>query len=228
MLRSIWTAIVFSVGVAFLSEAIAENDVGIGENGLVPIGIGLGVGVGTGVSVDVENIPALREGRSRVHTSKFLCGTIHPFWFGLDFDPQFPEGTNLLVPGTYLTDIEIINTRPSRIDVEMRGVITSSGAPGPFSLNPVPESIELGPGQALAYDCLQILRIAGVSTDVNLRSEFYKGWVVVRTTPWLFRAHVTGVYTLKNVVVLEAQQPPDPPPPPPEPPEPPHIPTGDT
>ncbi len=228
MLRSISTTIAFSIGMAVFSDAIAQSDIDNGGNDVMPIGIGLGIGVGTGVSVDVESIPAIGEGRSRVHTSKFLCGTIPPYKRFPIFDPQFPDPPERLVPGTYLTEIEIINTRASPIGVELRGVLTTSGAEGPFQLNPVPVPRTLGPGEALSYDCDQILPIAGLSDPPNLRDEFYKGWFVARTTPRLFRAHVTGVYTLKNVVVLEAQQPPEPPPPPPKPPEPPHIPTGDS
>ncbi len=62
-----------------------------------------GVGVGLGVqSINAKEIRVSGALTLAVFSTKFLCGTIRPE----AGDPQFPGGNDLLVPGTYLTEVD--------------------------------------------------------------------------------------------------------------------------
>lgn len=167
-------------------------------------GTGVGVGVGTGVTLDIETIKGKRRpNRFPMHYStKFLCGTIPPDATAPPNPPlQFPAAGSLLFsPGSYFTDLEVLNNHRRFVQAEITAVATSPDE-GEARLNPVPTAINLSGFSAREFGCIEILLAAGLSgADINLEEEFVKGWVVIRTRPEL---EVMAVYTLKNVDVIE-------------------------
>lgn len=151
---------------------------------------GVGVGKGVGVSIDVETIPLQTRSRPfrRVYAAKFLCGTIEP-----DSGGQFPAGEHLFVPGTYLTDLEILNTFPRRIGLQLEAGVTNPGLVSDPLGDPLVLSIE--GNEALQLDCSTIIDEL-IPGAFDLKTEFIKGWIVTRSA---FSLHVMAVYQLKNV-----------------------------
>jgi len=186
-MRALILLIALMVSVAFGGEAVAQ---------------------GVGVSLDVETITPQRivpRGVAatvaprpvQVFSAKFLCGTINPA------AATFPQLGEPLVPGTYLTAINIHNPNFTAVTFRKKAVETKSqreeakepGRIGKFVTE------ELRPDGGIEVDCLDITRellppLAGTSFD--LANDFIKGFLVIETgdsTP----LDVVGVYTLKNV-----------------------------
>jgi hypothetical protein len=154
-------------------------------------------GVGVGVSIDVESIAPkyiIIPGSPSefVYAIKFLCGTIQH-----GVNPQFPASDQPLVPGTYLTAINIFNPYPFEVQFTIQIVVTyPAGYPPAQTINVFNE--KLGAKSGLEIDCEHINKLLGVGS--TLQDLFLKGFVVITTTqePYL---DVVAVYTLKNVVL---------------------------
>ncbi len=156
-----------------------------------------------GVSIDVETISPTSTGgflrffgRGRlVYSAKFLCGTITGA-------RAFPDPANkyLLVPGVYLTAVNIHNPNAFRVDFTKQAVIVN-----PQRLEergkigaPVRESLEANAG--VEVDCEDINTLLGVST--LLLNDFHTGFVVINSPRTLI---VTVVYTLERLRIDTAQ-----------------------
>lgn len=155
-----------------------------------------GCGVGTGGSVDVESVSSTRLPDGPVWTAKFLCGTI-PDSSGFDAFPNVgKDGTPALVPGTYLTSINVQNldTTTAAIfkrAVEIRPQLERRGRVGRFT------SDSLRWHEGFQVNCFEILRLLGDTSHILTR-DFLEGYLVVRGFANL---DVTAVYTFKNVNV---------------------------
>jgi len=178
-----------------------------------------GVGVGLGVqSINAKEIRVSGALTLAVFSTKFLCGTIRPE----AGDPQFPGGNDLLVPGTYLTAVNIHNPNARPVQFRKKVVVTlpeRNKDRGPVS-RAVVEG--LGSNQGLEVDCQDVLGLlftpTGQAAPPNLRTAFLKGFVVIeqeiRTlregneapSPFDVPMDVVGVYTLKNVEPPRAAQ----------------------
>lgn len=160
---------------------------------------------GVGASLDVETISPkkiapLAGPAHLVYSVKFLCGTIQS-----DADvPQFPEtGAPLLVPGTYLTVINIHNPNPrpsATADIPLtfrkKALITNPqgedrGKVSDFFVD------TLKSNEGLEIDCGNIKTLLGDPTS-DLKLKFLKGFVVIEVKHPL-TLDVVAVYTLKNV-----------------------------
>jgi len=157
-------------------------------------------GVGVGASLQVVPISHRTISfRGGVFSAKFLCGRILP----APLNPQDPGGTELLVPGTYLTAINIYNPNTFQVRFTKKAIKTFSQR----SRTRVPASTQvietLGPMQGLEVDCCDIDELFGgdcgnfVDLVVNF-GQFTKGFVDIAINPFV-PLEVEGVYTLKNV-----------------------------
>ncbi len=146
-------------------------------------------GPGVAGSVDVENISAKRVQGLFVYGAKFLCGTIP----ALATAPTFPAGDTTLVPGTYLTAVNIHNPDTLTILFEKRAVIANAQVDPRGRVGEIQRDT-LTWDQALEVDCADVLRLLQDTTD--LLSGFLKGFIVVRSRTEL---DVVGVYSFKNV-----------------------------
>jgi hypothetical protein len=146
---------------------------------------------GVGVSIDVEPVSPKRVrlgGQALLsYAVKFLCGTIPHS----DADPQQPPPGAPLVPGTYLTAVNIHNPQGKEVRFRKKAVIANpQGQPRGRIGQLVDESLK--PDEALEVDCDNIKQLLGAPT-----AGFMKGFVVILSPVEL---DVVGVYTLKNVV----------------------------
>lgn len=155
---------------------------------------------GVGVSVDVETIEpiAADEGLERViYSAKFVCGTIRGNPRNPQFPAQFTNQRHLLVPGTYLSAINIFNPNAQDVNIRKKAVIAvpqrqgEPGKPGQVQKEFLP------PYGALEVDCIDILRLLN-QNPAELQERVIKGFVVVEIDVPL-RLGVTAVHTLKNV-----------------------------
>ena len=167
------------------------------EAGPSPGGLGVGVGASLQVVPISHKTISFRGG---VFAAKFLCGTIAP-----GGTPQVPPPGFPLVPGTYLTAINIYNPNTFQVRFTKKAIKTFSQR----SRTRVPASTQvietLGPMQGLEIDCCDIAILFGeVCNDLtdlltNL-GQFTKGFVDIAINPFV-PLEVEGVYTLKNVVI---------------------------
>ncbi len=154
-------------------------------------------GAGVGVSLDIDVIVGKRiQGAGRVYSAKFLCGTIpHDL-----SNPQLPPVGSPLVPGTYLTGVNIHNPYHTNTQFRKKALIANPQGKLP-GLVGIPVSEVLGPNGGLEVDCQNIKDLLFGGGTVFVPSEpFFTGFVVV-TAPPTRELDVTGVYTLKNVVM---------------------------
>lgn len=161
--------------------------------GLVPALVA-GCGVGTGGSVDVESVSSRRVSGSPVWTAKFLCGTIPDSVSFQAFPNVGKDGTPALVPGTYLTSINVQNLDTTAVAifkraVEIRPQFQRRGRVGRFA------SDSLFWHEGIQVNCFDILRLLEDTSRVLTR-DFLEGYVVVQSFAEL---DVTAVYTFKNV-----------------------------
>ena len=162
------------------------------EAGPSPGGLGVGVGASLQVVPISHKTISFRGG---VFSAKFLCGTIPPLIPG----SELPLGTDLLVPGTYLTAINIYNPNTFTVRFTKKAIKTFSQR----SRTRVPASTQvietLGPMQGLEVDCCDIDELFGgdCGNATNLPG-FSKGFVDIAINPFV-PLEVEGVYTLKNV-----------------------------
>ena len=169
---------------------------------------------GVGVTIDVETIiPKIfhvdndsdsdsddDNGGTKVYSAKFLCGTIPgPGQFG-----------SPLVPGTYLTAINILNPNPGPVDLFKKAVETlpQSVLPQVGPVSGVDEVRDLPSDAGFEVDCDDILSLfAGANTVLLPADPLVKGFVVIESQADL---DVVAVYTAKNVEVLDDGGEPDP------------------
>jgi hypothetical protein len=139
----------------------------------------------------VETISPTRIQEQRfVYSAKFLCGTI-----AHSANPQLPPKGQPLVPGTYLTAVNIHNPNPFPVVFTKKALVTNpQGQPRGKIGRPVEEKLE--PNEGLELDCDNIARL--LEMQPALPDSFLKGFVVI-TTP-AQELDVVAVYTLKNVV----------------------------
>ncbi len=159
-----------------------------------------GGGLGVGVSIDVESIAPLRTGFVRffgfgqlVYSVKFLCGTILPDLTPNQFPSPEPANQYLLVPGAYLTAVNIHNPHRSRVTFRKQAVIVN---PQRKPRGKIGTSVTetLGPNEGVEVDCEDIKKLLGVQT--LLLNDFIQGFVVITTSRLLA---VTAVYTLERI-----------------------------
>ena len=182
-----------------------------------PGGAAGGVGVGVGVSVDVESIvpkrivPRFRSGneppppRRLVYAVKFLCGTLLPE----AGSGQFPDTTqsHLLVPGTYMTAVNLHNPFRAPVDFSATAVVTmpyrrqGPGGGGTPPRGRVREAIS--PDHGLEIDCVDILTLldGSGSPAEELKTQLHKGFLIIESAEDL---DVVAVYAVKNVEAFTA------------------------
>ena len=150
---------------------------------------------GAAGSVDVENIaPQLVDGpRPHVYAVKMLCGTIPPITNFKQFPA--PNADELLVPGTYLSMINILNPGREAEAVEILAVRPSGVGLG--SVSAMGENVEI------QFDCVNFLAAfpSGPAPTppaalTYLGTNFVKGFYLVKSSEPLV---VVGVNTFKNV-----------------------------
>ena len=154
---------------------------------------------GVGGSVDVEMIPPSgAKSENPIYAAKFLCGPIEA-GRNLEFPAQPNE---LLVPGTYLTAINVANSNPHEADFSKMAIQTISqrdrAKKNGFKA-PEEQKESLRPYEGLEVDCVDIWRLLGEDEDSGrklLRGKFVKGFVIIRSELPL---DVVGVYSFKNV-----------------------------
>ena len=169
---------------------------------------------GTGGSIDVEEIAGNRTGTSFTYIAKFLCGTIPVEGVATAVERQLPaaSGTFSLVPGTYLSGINVLN--PTRQTVRITKFVVPAPperiavdppddvAPG---LGPSPEVNEsLDSLHAFEVDCRDIveggngqdpLLDLGGLPPIMLDDDFVPGFLVIRSNR---RLKVVAVYTFNR------------------------------
>lgn len=150
-------------------------------------------GVGVGGSVDVETVPAMRVSSGFAYSAKFLCGTIR----GTQGSPQFPDASRdtaaVLVPGTYLTSVNVHNPDTLTVLLSKRPVETKAQTGGRGRLGELMQDT-LRADQGLYVDCADILRLLG--DRQTLVDHFVEGFVVLRSRTEL---RVTTVYSFESV-----------------------------
>ena len=164
------------------------------EAGPSPGGLGVGVGASLQVVPISHKTISFRGG---VFAAKFLCGTIAP-----GGTPQVPPPGFPLVPGTYLTAINIYNPNTFQVRFAKKAIITNPQGQrrGQVSTQVIET---LGSMQGLEVDCCDIAELFGEDCDdfvdlvVNF-GQFTKGFVDIAINPFV-PLEVEGVYTLKNV-----------------------------
>jgi hypothetical protein len=193
-MRALILFIILTVMVAFGTEALAQ---------------------GVGASLDVQTISSQKivpRGAPstavpvpvQVFSAKFLCGTIKPTTItsAAGDVTTLPQLGNPLVPGTYLTAINIHNPNFTPITFRKKAVVTNPERQEPGRIGELVTE-ELKPDAGMEVDCvdiLSLLNLVGPDEDpsVYLNENFLKGFVVIQTrdsTP----LDVVGVYTSKNV-----------------------------
>ena len=150
-------------------------------------------GLGVGGSVDVETVPFVRVSDGFAYSAKFLCGTIQ----AAPGSPEFPDASRdtaaVLVPGTYLTSVNVHNPDTITVvlwkrPVEAKGQRMARGRVGEMVGD------TLTADQGLYVDCADILRL--LRDRRSLQDHFLEGFVVIRNRTEL---RVTAVYSFKNV-----------------------------
>jgi len=163
------------------------------EAGPSPGGLGVGVGASLQVVPISHKTISFRGG---VFSAKFLCGEIpHD-----PANPQNPIAGELLVPGTYLTAINIYNPNTFQVRFAKKAIITNPQGQrrGQVSTQVIET---LGSMQGLEVDCCNIVQLftpGTVCTPDDI--VFFKGFVDIAINPFV-PLDVVGVYTLKNVVI---------------------------
>jgi hypothetical protein len=154
-----------------------------------------GSGVGVGGSLDVESVDARSYGEWNVYSAKFLCGTIIADENLPESPAGWPEQPPTLVPGFYLTSVNVLNldttvVRLWKKAVEIRAQRSSRGMVG--------EEVRdtLGMNRGLNIDCPDILLL--LNQDYSPRVSFVEGFVVIRSRHLL---DVEAVYSFKNVEI---------------------------
>ncbi len=182
-------------------------------------------GIGVGASLDVERIPRSPVKDPYTYAAKFACGTIPADPARRDFPSvqgrQALPGTygayaEVLVPGVYLTAINIRNPTRNRIKIAKQALQTvpERDLPKFVKQTPLPRSVSdtLRMGEGVEVDCVDILYLltqrqaaggtaATASYTVEqrlkaLKRDFVKGFVVIESE---LELDVVGVYTFKNV-----------------------------
>ena len=145
---------------------------------------GAGHAVGVGVTLDSERVvPIQNENGDFVYLAKFLCGTIADD----PFNPQIPDqnivvGENNLVPGTYLTKLNINNPSTSSVTLVLSPPLIAVG--GQIVLPPLP-------GGRTTLDCRSIVQ------GFDPIQPFREFEVVIVATD---EVNMIAVQSLKNVV----------------------------
>ncbi len=182
-------------------------------------------GIGVGASLDVERIPRSPVKDPYTYAAKFACGTIPADPARRDFPSvqgrQALPGTygayaEVLVPGVYLTAINIRNPTRNRIKIAKQALQTvpERDLPDFVEQTLVPRRVEdnLRMGEGVEVDCVDILFLLTQRQAVGdviaipsftvedrlqaLKRDFVKGFVVIESKVEL---DVVGVYTFKNV-----------------------------
>ncbi len=183
--------------------------------------------LGVGGSLDVERIPSSKARTGlRTYPAKFLCGTIRADSRNLEFPSTqgstsllgtFGATAELLVPGTYLTAINIHNPNPGRTRFVKKALETVPQRDLPDIIEkrpPLPRRVPevLRPDEGVEVDCVDILKLlaqrqATGGTAITpvfpmaqllkiLQTNFVKGFVVIESE---LELDVVGVYSFKNV-----------------------------
>lgn len=150
-------------------------------------------GIGVGGNVDVETVSAIRVPEGLAYSAKFLCGTIQP----MQGSPQLPDASHdtaaVLVPGTYLTSVNVQNPDTLTILVAKRAVETKAQMARRGRIGRVIGDT-LTADQGLYVDCTDILRLLG--DQQTLGNHFIEGFVVFKSRAQL---QVTAVYSFESV-----------------------------
>ena len=160
---------------------------------------------GVGASLDVETIAPLRTVAAVVvYSAKFLCGTIEHD----KSDPQLPPLGSSLVPGTYLTVVNVHNAEvplpPPTTDLRFlkRAIETKpQGEPrGRISL-PVTETLEAFQGMEINCQNIKDLLDPAATDPFKPSDPLVTGFVhIVLADRRISALTVVGVYTLKNAI----------------------------
>jgi hypothetical protein len=156
-----------------------------------------------GVSLDVEPITpkrialgqephSIQDTLRLVYSAKFLCGTIKH-----GANPQLPAGNEPLVPGTYMTAINIHNPYHFPVRFTKKALITNPQNEHRGRVGQ-PREDTLNPNEGLEVDCADIYKLLDMTPSPE--DSFLKGFVVI-TSDSRIELDVVAVYTVKNVVV---------------------------
>ena len=155
-------------------------------------------GVGVGASLQVVPISHRTISfRGGVFAAKFLCGTIAP-----GGTPQVPPPGFPLVPGTYLTAINIYNPNNFTVRFAKKAIETI-----PQNIRNIRGAVgrqvieTLGPMQGLEVDCQNIWELFN-NGAFEPGGPLRKGFVDIAINPFV-QLHVVGVYTLKNIGISQ-------------------------
>jgi hypothetical protein len=180
-MRKLILFIALAVMVAFGSEALAQGpslEVLTVQPKRIFIPSATSPGVGKGTYVWSYN-------------AKFLCGTISPI-------ATASEIADPLVPGVYLTAVNIRNLYHDRPVVIKKMAVETKSEFEPRGKIGTPVSVELPPMGGLEVDCNDIITILGPLDPnvppIDLTKQFIKGFVVIENP---IEIEVVGVYTAK-------------------------------
>ena len=184
-----------------------------------------GDGIGVGASLDVERIPRSPVEGLHTYAAKFACGTIPADSVRRDFPSvqgrqalvaTYGAFAEVLVPGVYLTAINIRNPTRNRIQIAKHALQTvpERDLPEFVEQTLLPRRVEdnLRMGEGVEVDCVDILFLLTQRQAVGdviaipsftvedrlqaLKRDFVKGFVVIESE---LELDVVGVYTFKNV-----------------------------
>jgi hypothetical protein len=149
------------------------------------------------MSLEVVPIVPNNIGGQLVYAVKFVCGTIPPADPTI---PQVPPPGSPLVPGTYMTAINIHNPWPEAVEFVKLALVTIPQNPdqkrGPVGQ---PQSESLKQEEGLEVDCANIQDLLG-RPDFDPARDFVKGFVVIKPRKPQQILDVVAVYTLSLFV----------------------------
>lgn len=163
--------------------------------GVVLVALTACKGVGVGGSTAVETVPFVNADGEFVYSAKYLCGTIYSVDDSTRLPDRIRDTAAVLVPGLYLTSVNIQNPWTSPVSfmksmVEIKGQREARGLVAPVGV----DSLEAGEG--LEVDCWDI--ISRLKRAHRLADGFVEGFVWLRSKQQL---QVTGVYSYRSVEV---------------------------
>ena len=153
---------------------------------------------GVGVSLTVTTVtpkPADPAGGLLAYSAKFLCGTVpHD-----PANPQAPPPPFDMVPGTYLTSVNVHNRTFTALDIRKKAVQILPEDVVPRGQVSQIVGDTLGPDEGLQVDCRIIKSLIFPTAPPFLPTDpLMEGFVVVLMPQDLL--DVVGVVTLKNVL----------------------------
>ena len=133
-----------------------------------------------GGNVQMERIEATQVGQQRIYAVNFLCGQI-----GADAD-------DLLVPGTYLTAINIANLGDADVNLRVRARESWVAAEGIGTAATLDPALPVRGERALQIDCLDIFDALANAREPE--NQFFQGFLFI-TPPEGAILEVIAIYT---------------------------------